>query len=1434
MAKSSPKVASAAISTDSSTTSNWIEEFKKEAEKIITGRVEPRIYAFITKYVPKALKVGDTYRPVKVRLEEWKKYYDDILPSSPVLEKLALANPNNPNDFTYFRDYSVHEYLESINKYRLQPKNFSSNVYQSNEFFRDTSKKEIEAAIKDIQNAYKNKTRQYQFYTEQGLPAKTTIKRDENYSPRDIQQQAIDKFKTVYQQRKNLLMYAVMRFGKSFTAMCCAEQMGARVVVIVSAKKDVKEAWYQIVMGHKKFDGYEFFDADTLFGDPNAISKHLKNNKKNKAAIFLTLQDLSGKDSNGNSIKEKHTELFDGTVKIDLLIVDETHFGARAEQYGKVLQDPKYIKDTTKGKKLDDDDFVETEEGAEAVKVFNATVKLHLSGTPYRILMGSEFEKEDIVAFFQYSDIVAKKKEWDDKNIEKDEWENPYYGFPEMVRFAFNPNESSRKVLEQLRKNGYTYALSALLKPKSVQHDLTGDYQKFVYEKEVLDFLQVIDGKKLDDQLFGFLNYDKLKEEGKMCRHIVMVLPYKASCDAMQKLINDNKKKFKNLKHYNIINISGVEVNNCKDVLKCSTIDKGITGYSVKKDNLVGTVRSIITTCENAGQKTLTLTVNRMLTGCTVPEWDTMLYMKDTSSPQEYDQAIFRLQNPYTKTYIHPEEDENGKPVLDKNGKQIIKKIKKDMKPQTLLVDFDPMRLFLLQEHKAQIYNVNTEKIGNSELKDRIEKELEISPLLTIDPVSGIVKVNAAHILDKVSQYHYDRGIREEVDEIPIDMGLFENESFRDTIAKENEIGSKSGLAFPANEGEETDPNIEPVDDKATGTSNGNTPATTTENNQPSEEKVWEKKLKSYFVKILLYAYLTDDNVSNLHDIVAGIDNKDDNKRIAKHLGLEKGILQILLGNIKRLGHFEMISVLDYKIQDLNKLSHNKGLSVEKQVEVALCKFGKLGDAMVITPANIADDMMALLPDNFLRETANKDGRMLDIAATSGEFAMALYHRMKDLKIKEDIIKNSIYSIPKSSICYELTRKIYKLLGLNFENIAEQFDAFDLLKVKDNKNNIDCNKIKQLLGQKKKFSEITLKEEITIQNKNTMIEFNAIVGNPPYQKKATGDANGSDPIYHLFIDTACALGDKVTFIHPAKFLFNAGKTPKDWNVKMLNDEHYKVIDYWANCADVFPIVNVEGGIAVSLWDKHNNFGKIGTFVPYKLLQSTLKKVLTEKDFKSFTELVYPRDLYRLTDILYKENPGAENRQSKGHKYDVGSSVFKKFPDLFYDKNQYGGCKYVQIYGRENNVRVLKWIKKEYLDVPDNFNSYKIFIPKSNGSGAIGKSQSTQMIGEPTLGAPNVGTTTTFLCIGNFNKKEEAEACMKYIKTKFVRALLGTLKVTPDNPRETWANVPLQDFTSNSKINWKKSIKDIDQYLYKKYKLSKDEIEFIEKMIKPMK
>ena len=427
------------------------------------------------------------------------------------------------------------------------PDSLESIPYYSNEFFKDATPKDLDDAIIDIKESHKNNDTKYQLYKfeDSHIPIVHTYNRTETYEPRPNQKETIERFIDAFSKgRNNLLMYAVMRFGKSFTSMCCAIEMNAKIVLIVSAKADVREEWKKTVESHKKFDGFTFLDSNSLLQSDSIIKEKIEANEN--IALFLTLQDLQGDD-----IKTKHKEVFEN--QIDLLLIDETHFGARAIEYGKILKDFS-TKERKNEEKLNDESIDQLDD---TTKTINAKVRIHLSGTPYRILMNSEFTNDDIIAFYQFTNIAEDQENWNEQNLIKDEvkeWDNPYYGFPQMIRFAFNPNKSSRQRMEELKKIGITYAFSELLKPKSILKDNSNQlHKKFIYEQEIIDLLNVIDGKDEDDNLLSFLDYDKLKE-GKMCRHMVCILPYRASCDAFEELIKSNK--FKNLSSYEVINIS--------------------------------------------------------------------------------------------------------------------------------------------------------------------------------------------------------------------------------------------------------------------------------------------------------------------------------------------------------------------------------------------------------------------------------------------------------------------------------------------------------------------------------------------------------------------------------------------------------------------------------------------------------------------------------------------------------------------------------------------------------------------------------------------------------------------------------------------------------------------------------------------------------------
>ena len=1304
-------------------------------DKYIVGRVEPHIYAFTTGTVPNYLKVGDTYRPIEQRLNEWRKHFPD-------LEK-AFSAMSKVDENVYFRDFAIHSYLErDKNLHRLMPTDIDGLPYYSNEFFEHASEEDVVEAIEDIKTDFTENKGKYQFYTfdERPTPKTFTYKRgDVPYELRPNQAATVSKFsKAVRKGRTNLLMYAVMRFGKTFTALSCAlSDKRYKSILVVSGKADVKNEWKKTVESIKNFENFCFIDTDTLARDADAIKGCMQN--KQRAVVFLTLQDLRGED-----IKTRHADIFNRTW--DMLIIDETHYGARAEEYGKVLRGSK-AELKMEAKYADtSDDYDNNEE----LKLLRSTVRLHLSGTPYRILMGSEFQKEDIIAFYQFSDIVNDKEQWDKEHIDDDninEWDNPYYGFPQMVRFAFSLNDSSMRKIEQLRKEHVEYALNELLRPKSRTKNDEGLHKRFVHEQEVLDLLMAIDGSKQDGNILAFLD-DKRIKDGMLCRHIVMVLPYRASCDAVETMINEHKDEFRCLGEYELLNIAGVDN---ERLFRCS------------RD-----VNDKIEQLENRGVKTITLTVNRMLTGTTVEQWDTMIYLKDTVSPQDYDQAIFRLQNQYVREF----KDEDGNVM------------KYNMKPQTLLVDFEPGRMFRMQESKSQIYNINIDKKGNSKLTERIAEELRISPIIVVNK-DKMCEVEPSYILEAVNAYSANKSIMDEATDIPVDEGLLANGDIVDVLKTLYPIGSKKGIKIPAYKGSGDDIDTEDASgDKKDDAKNSSEKER--KDNKEEEENLL-KKLSTYYSLILFFAFLTNSKVASVDDILKVIDSKT-NRRIARNVGIDRDVLL----TIRLIINPFVLSELDYKVAHMNCLSHDDSIPASERVDRAMKKFGRLSTSEVVTPVWVADKMVGYLPADRIK----KGTKILDIASKQGEFANALY------KAFGNKIKNTIYSLPTSSLTYEFTRKVYELLGLPVKNVIEDYNSYDLL------------------NSKKKEK---------IMNELISLGTDIIIGNPPYQDDAVGEQKTyNGPIYNHYLDCAYIISDVVEMIHPARFLSNAGSTPKAWNKKMLEDKHLGICGFWNKSVRLFDDTDIKGGIAVSLRDKKVEKGPIGLFTPYPELNAIVQSVCKDKKFKSMSDIVVSRTAYRFTDLMHKEHPEAMSQLSNGHPYDVSTNIFERLPQVFFDEKPNDGNEYIRILGRIDNARIMKYVRRDYIREVENLDGYKVFMAKANGTGAYGETLTPPIVGEPA-----VGNTESFISIGNFCTGSEASALMKYISTKFVRALLGTLKTTQDITPEKWKFVPQQDFSEASDIDWSLSVEEIDALLYKKYNLSDEEIRFINENVQAM-
>ena len=347
------------------------------------------------------------------------------------------------------------------------------------------------------------------------------------------------------------------------------------------------------------------------------------------------------------------------------------------------------------------------------------------------------------------------------------------------------------------------------------------------------------------------------------------------------------------------------------------------------------------------------------------------------------------------------------------------------------------------------------------------------------------------------------------------------------------------------------------------------------------------------------------------------------------------------------------------------------------------------------------------------------------------------------------------------------------------------------------------------------------------QTKNIdIMKFDVIIGNPPYQEEVEGTSN--PPIYNFFMDESYKNAQIVELITPARWLFDAGKTPKEWNRKMLSNSHLKVLTYERDSSKIFSNTDIKGGVAITYFNSGKSISPIGRFIIYDEMRSVKEKVQPFID-TNLSSWIYAPESYKFTKLMHDEHIDVEDKMSAGHKYDVTTNVLDKLKDLvFFEEKPNDGQEYVRIIGLENSKRAYRWIRSSYINPPDNFDYYKVILPKSNGSGAFGETLSSPFVGEK-----KTGHTQTFISVGQLETKIEAENLLKYLKTKFCRALLSILKVTQDNKRATWAFVPLQDFTSSSDINWSKSIAEIDEQLFDKYGLYEPERDFIRTKVKEM-
>lgn len=1205
------------------------------------------------------------------------------------------------------------------------------------------------------------------------------------------------------EEGKKMLWNAKMRFGKTLCALEVINRLDVKKVMILTHRPTVRSGW---------FDDYHLikFKEEFQYGSKNGKpGNHLYDKKKypkeyvegkdlktmqddlakegKRYIYFASMQDLRGKEKNkkGEFVWKDNNKLVYDT-EWDLIIFDEAHEGTQ----------------TALGQQV-------------ATELFkkNDPLKLYLSGTPYNIM--SQFEEEEIFTWDYVMEQTAKA-EWDQKHPGEP---NPYEGLAKLNIYTYSLGDVFENNPEYFKSEDDFFNFAEFFRVWTGDEKRDGkplpdgvDVDSFVHEDDVKAFLDLL----CREEPISYYPYSNADFRNALS-HTLWMLPGVAEANRLAYLINHHK--LHTQFGFEVVSVAGegYAIENAGDNVK--KIEKQ------EKDALERVKQAI-----KNHDKTITLSCGRLTTGVSVPEWTGVFMLSGgyVTGAALYMQTIFRGQTPY------------------KNGA---------IKTNCYAFDFAPDRtLTVINDFIKQQPTSRNKPQKHGDEGERTASSLHFLPVVAM--VGGKeVEYNANMLIERVNKAYTDHVVSHGFKS----KRLFKN--FANFKPEDHALLDQIGKLIGGGKGIKVEDGMIVMTDGGLTGENGGKGKNTGKGNKggkgnkkpktskkPKDDEGEQRRrsqsvLDYIFVRLplLLFGAVSNPTGLTIDDLLSDdiIDQESWNEFMPPKFTKEM---------FRQLSHLIAVDVLISSTAEIIKMAKKTDeLPIQQRiVEVAriISRFHFPDKETVLTPWRVVNMHMSstLGGYDFYDENHNHlidelrlveqgdittnvfcdpSTRILELNSKSGVYplwlACTLWKLQRntnmdnedDWNLWKSVLENNLFVVCKTRMAEKITRRV--LVGYRTDIHVNTVSFEDIIdRIKDEKR------------QKSLIKAICSSATYGNTKNNDMLKFNAVVSNPPYQIGIN-----KEPVYHYFIDLGMKLSSLGTIIHPGRFLFNAGKTPKAWNNKILNDEHIKVVNYWENSDMVFKSVDIKGGVAITMWDQNNTIGPIGMFVLHDELHTIHEKVAGFQE-KSMSELVYSRDLYQLNNTFYKDFPKFEGRQSKGHRLDLGTTVFTLFPEVFFDKkpskNGYG-----LVIGRENDQRVAKWILSKYLKLPDNFEKFKVLIAKSNGTGEFGETLSSPFVAEP-FHAHN----TTFLSIGKFDTSFEAESCLKYIKTKFARCLLGILKVTQDNPRNTWKLVPQQNFTkSNSEINWNLSIDEIDQALFAKYHLTEQEINFIESMVKPM-
>lgn len=1033
-----------------------------------------------------------------------------------------------------------------------------------------------------------------------------------------------------------------------------------------------------------------------------------------------------------------------------------------------------------------------------AKSVTNLVVKkgqtklLELSGTPFNIL--DQYD-EDTTYTWDYVMEQQAKYSWNEQHPNEP---NPYEGLPKVSMYTFEMNKKLKE--ERFLDETHSFNFKEFFR--------VNDDGKFVYEEKVSHFLDNITQPDMKT------NYPfSTKEFRDRLRHTLWILPGVKEANALEKLL---KKHSVFGMDYKIVNV----VRNGDD--------NGITSESdIKQVNdAIGK--------DPAATKTITLTVRKLTTGVTIKPWTGVVFLSNTNSAMQYLQAAFRAQTPYSSPTF-------------------------GVKTNCYIFDFAPDRALKIMAASTKL-NTGVGKLTSSVQKARMGELLNFLPIIG-EYGHAMKPYEVDTLLAKIKRVYAEKAVRTGFD----DDSLYSDELL---MLKEadledfNNLKAALGTTKAEKRPEKIDVNKQGLDqeeyDRAIkGEKKPKRQRTAEEqaaidkiNELKKQRKTMISVLRSISIRIPMMIYgmnvKLDEDV-NINKLVSQVDDKSWHefmpKGVTKELFLkfskyydqdvfiEAG--KIIRQKVKRLDREDPINRVEH-LAEIFGTFHNP----DKETVLTPWRVVNMQLGMTLGGYSFYDDKYKYtttegksanhwIHTEYTDKIFSTNSHILEINAKTGLYplyaAMSIYWREyqklnndtagkfsleDELMVWKRVLRENIFVIAKTPMAAAIARRT--LVGYHDMDVNIEF-VDNIVEDSRKDVNLEAKKIGRLFNNMK---------------------FDVVIGNPPYDEKDNDAGKGSaKPIYDKFIELAINLNPFCICLITPSVWFVGGKGLDKFRKEMLNDKRFKSFVNFETAKDIFPNVNLRGGVNFFLWQNgYDNKNKIYSKTiankkvisegirTYKLnnLDLFISENTSLKIIKHLFDCKYiDTDFETSSKMLYKfvseRNPfGFTTKENK-----FPTKSFKNSITMYASK----GKRY--FLNSENIVKRRNWIKK-----------YKVFTAFANNISTDLPDDNLNTI----IGIPGTIANESYLTIGadlNLNYTS-AVNLSKYLKTKIVRFLIGLAKANQNGTQKTYRFVPLQDFTFDSDIDWSKSISEIDQYFYRKYNLSEDEINFIEMRVQAMK